>query len=200
MARKHLGRMIKSKKRVIVAYRVVPEEADNCIVVNTETLDASEHDTLMNLVESEGGQNENDLASLMMRTQLPDGRNMLAGFHTTGKLMKMPTNEIEMLPDSKTTIPLNELNEAIAQQLGVTVEDLAVKGDTKKPAVTQNESAPVTTPVEAAPTSDVITDEDLAAKYRSDADRLFKEAKSLREQAEELAPTKRKTSKTAESA
>jgi len=200
MARKHLGRMIKSKKRVIVAYRVVPEEADNCIVVNTETLDAGEHDTLMNLVESEGGQNENDLASLMMRTSLPDGRNMLTGFHTTGKLMKMPTNEIEMLPDSKTTIPLNELNEAIAQQLGVTVEDLAVKGDTKKPAVTQNESAPVTTPVEAAPTLDVITDEDLAAKYRSDADRLFKEAKSLREQAEELAPTKRKTSKTAESA
>jgi len=200
MARKHLGRMIKSKKRVIVAYRVVPEEADNCIVVNTETLDAGEHDTLMNLVESEGGQNENDLASLMMRTSLPDGRNMLTGFHTTGKLMKMPTNEIEMLPDSKTTIPLNELNEAIAQQLGVTVEDLAVKGDTKKPAVTQNESAPVTTPVEAAPISDVITDEDLAAKYRSDADRLFKEAKSLREQAEELAPTKRKTSKTAESA
>jgi len=192
--------MIKSKKRVIVAYRVVPEEADNCIVVNTETLDAGEHDTLMNLVESEGGQNENDLASLMMRTSLPDGRNMLTGFHTTGKLMKMPTNEIEMLPDSKTTIPLNELNEAIAQQLGVTVEDLAVKGDTKKPAVTQNESAPVTTPVEAAPISDVITDEDLAAKYRSDADRLFKEAKSLREQAEELAPTKRKTSKTAESA
>lgn len=189
--------MIKSKKRVIVAYRVVPEEADNCIVVNTETLDASEHDTLMNLVESEGGQNENDLASLMMRTSLPDGRNMLAGFHTTGKLMKMPTNEIEMLPDSKTTIPLNELNEMIAQQLGVTVEDLAVKGTTTtKPAVTQTE----TTPVEAAPTLDVITDEDLAAKYRSDADRLFKEAKSLREQAEELAPTKRKTSKTAESA
>ena len=197
MARKHLGRMIKSKKRVIVAYRVVPEEADNCIVVNTETLDASEHDTLMNLVESEGGQNENDLASLMMRTSLPDGRNMLTGFHTTGKLMKMPTNEIEMLPDSKTTIPLNELNEMIAQQLGVTVEDLAVKGTTTTtPAVTQTE----TTPVEAAPTLDVITDEDLAAKYRSDADRLFKEAKSLREQAEELAPTKRKTSKTAESA
>jgi hypothetical protein len=196
MARKHLGRMIKSKKRVIVAYRVVPEEADNCIVVNTETLDAGEHDTLMNLVESEGGQNENDLASLMMRTSLPDGRNMLTGFHTTGKLMKMPTNEIEMLPDSKTTIPLNELNEIIAQQLGVTVEDLAVKGDIKKPAVTQTE----TTPVKAAPTLDVITDEDLAAKYRSDADRLFKEAKSLREQAEELAPTKRKTSKTAESA
>jgi len=197
MARKHLGRMIKSKKRVIVAYRVVPKEADNCIVVNTETLDASEHDTLMNLVESEGGQNENDLASLMMRTSLPDGRNMLAGFHTTGKLMKMPTNEIEMLPDSKTTIPLNELNEMIAQQLGVTVEDLAVKGTTTTtPAVTQTE----TTPVEAAPTLDVITDEDLAAKYRSDADRLFKEAKSLREQAEELAPTKRKTSKTAESA
>ena len=41
--------------------------------------------------------------------------------------------------------------------------------------------------------SGVITDEALAASYRSQADRLFKEAKSLREQAEALVPTKKKT-------
>ena len=40
---------------------------------------------------------------------------------------------------------------------------------------------------------EVLTDEALAAQYRSQADALFKEAKSLREQAEALVPTKRKT-------
>ena len=46
-----------------------------------------------------------------------------------------------------------------------------------------------------APTNGVLTDADLAAKYRSDADRLYKEAKALRAQAEELVPTtKKKTS------
>ena len=42
----------------------------------------------------------------------------------------------------------------------------------------------------------VITDDILAAKYRSDADRLSKEAAALRRQAEELVPTKKKTAKT----
>jgi len=42
----------------------------------------------------------------------------------------------------------------------------------------------------------VLSDEDLAANYRSQADRMFKEAKRLREQAEELAPTKKKKAAT----
>ena len=52
-----------------------------------------------------------------------------------------------------------------------------------------------------APTEGVLTDDQLAAQYRSQADAMFKEAKRLREQAEELAPTKKKaTKKTEESA
>ena len=48
----------------------------------------------------------------------------------------------------------------------------------------------------------VITDEALAKKFRSDADRLSKEAAELRRQAEELVPTKKKTvtTKTSQSA
>ena len=48
----------------------------------------------------------------------------------------------------------------------------------------------------------VITDETLAKKFRSDADRLSKEAAELRRQAEELVPTKKKAvaKKTAASA
>ena len=40
---------------------------------------------------------------------------------------------------------------------------------------------------------DVLDDAALAAKYRSDADRLYKEAKQLREMAEELVPTTKKS-------
>ena len=43
-----------------------------------------------------------------------------------------------------------------------------------------------------APDNGVVSDEQLAASYRSQADSMFKEAKRLREQAEELAPTKKK--------
>ena len=47
------------------------------------------------------------------------------------------------------------------------------------------------TPTQSA--DGVLSDEDLAASYRSQADAMFKEAKRLREQAEELVPTKRKS-------
>ena len=124
---KHVGRMANNQRRVIVAYKVVPGDPEHCVVVTTENLAAEEHDTLMKLVESAAGQEADDLATAMMRTPLPDGSNMLARFHTTGKMIKVPTNTVQMMPNRNTTILLSELNEAIAQQKGVTVADLALK-------------------------------------------------------------------------
>jgi len=110
-------------------------------------------------------------------------------------MVKVPTNTVEMTPTIQSKIMLSELNEVIAQQRGVTVADLAVGGNTApKPA-----AAPVSAIAEAvavepaqAVTDGVLTDEDLARQYRSQADRLSKEAAELRRQAEELAPTKSK--------
>lgn len=196
MAFKHVGRFVKNKRKVVVAYRTVPGEPDQCIVVTTENLMADEHDALMKAVESDAGQNAYEFAEAMIRNTLPDGRNMLAGFHTTGRMMKVATNEVEMLPDQRTVIRLDQLNEMIAEQQGVSVEDLAVKGPEPKVA---KESIVVDPVAQAAMAAAPLTDEEIAAQYRSQADAMFKEAKRLREQAEELAPTK-KAAKTKESA
>lgn len=194
---KHVGRLVNNKRKVVVAYRVVPGEPDNSIVVTTENLDAAEHDALIKLVESGAGQDSYEFAEAMARSTLPDGRNMLAGFHTTGKMIKIKSDMIEMTPNSATVVKLNELNQAVADQKGVTIADLALKGSDGK---TVQPIKDVQEPVTATPTANsVLTDEDLAAQYRSQADALFKEAKRLREQAEELAPTKKAT-KTKESA
>ena len=115
---KHIGKM-KNGRKVVVAYKTVPNEPDNCIVVATESLDADQHDTLMNLVESNTGQTSFELAEAMARSMLPDGRNMLEAFHTTGKLNKYPTTDIIMTPNTKTSLPLNELNALIAEQQGM---------------------------------------------------------------------------------
>jgi len=199
-ALKHIGRVTKTKKKCAVAYRVLPGDPDNCLVVFTESLDAADHDTLISLIESNAGQNAVEFADAMARSSLSDGRNMLAGFHKTGKLTKVATNLIEMTPNNNTSLPLDELNKTIAEQKGVTVNDLAMK-DPQGATIAEVKDAPVADPAAsytAPATTDVLTDEVLAAQYRSQADSLFKEAKTLREQAEELVPTKRKSKTTAD--
>lgn len=195
MALKHVGRFASNQRKVIVAYRTLPGDSEHCVVVQTENLDAAEHDALIQAVESNAGQNADEFATAMARVQLPDGRNMLKGFHATGKMLRVPTNTVEMTPDNKTKVMLDVLNQTIAEQRGVSIEDLALKG----PATTANESTVETIATASevpAPKSDgVMTDEDLAASYRSQADAMFKEAKRLREEAEELAPTKKKSVK-----
>lgn len=193
---KHIGRLENGRK-VVVAYRVVPNDVDYCLVIHTDSLDADQHDTLMNLVESNTGQVAYELAEAMARTTLPDGSNMLTTFHRQGKLNKHPSNIVIMTPNAQSSIKLNELNKIIAEQQNVSVADLAISPDGKQ-AVSSNKTADN---VEQVPeeTADVLSDEDLARRYRSQADTMFKEAKRLREEAERLSPTK-KTSKKKESA
>lgn len=203
---KHVGRLKNNKRRVVVAYRTLPDDPYHCLVVFTEALSSDEHDTLMKLVESASGQQANELADAMFRSFLPDGRNMLVGFHQTGRLQKIATKDVEMTPHVTVSIGLDELNLIIAQQRGVALEDLAKAnlgqtGETPKQATPARPQAAEAVYVEdAVPVAEEpLTDEDLAAKYRSDADRMYKEAKRLRELAEELSPTKKKTAKNTES-
>jgi hypothetical protein len=195
---KHVGRIKNNQKKCCVVYRVLPGDPNNCLIVMTQSLDAAEHDALISLVDSATAQQSEELGEAMARAQLPDGRNMLAGFHTTGKLLKVATNQVEMTPNNTTTVQLDVLNNAIAEQKGVTVNDLAIK-NTQGETVPEVTDAPVDATTAYTSTPDVLTDADLAAQYRSQADSMFKEAKRLREQAEELAPTK-KSAKTKESA
>lgn len=193
MALKHVGRIKKNKNKVVVAYRTIPGDAKSAVVVNTQALSADEHDSLMIQVESQAGQSAYEFAEMMARASLPDGRNMLAAFHKTGKMMKVAVEEVEMQPDHQTIIPLNELNQMIADQKGVTIDELALQPNV--PAT--SEATPVasmqTADIKAPQQDTVLSDEDLAAQYRSQADSLYKEAKALRAQAEELVPTIKKS-------
>jgi hypothetical protein len=206
MALKHVGRIKTNKRKVIVAYKTVPNEPEQCLVVTTENLDAADHDSLMKLVESDAGQNEFEFAEAMARARLSDGRIMLSAFHTQGKLQKVDTNMVEMTPDRNATIMLDELNKMIADQKGVGVEDLAtINMPAKEEELASVSDVPTSTlpsdEAAPAPQEGVLSDEDLAKQYRSQADTMFKEAQRLRKEADELAPTKKKaTAKTKESA
>jgi hypothetical protein len=195
---KHIGRIKNNKRRAIVAYRTLPGDPYSALIVMTESLPADEHDALIKLVESPAGQQAYELAEAMARTYLPDGRNMLTGFHATGQLKKIPTTEIEMTPNSQTSIMLDQLNQVIAKQQGVALEDLALKDPSAAKKAAQKQAAAQDNPyLVAEQITDAVTaeppkPEDLASQMRSQADAMFKEAKRLREVAETIVPTKKK--------
>jgi hypothetical protein len=193
---KHVGRLKNNKRKVVVPYRTIPSDPYSCLVVFVDTLSADEHDTLIRTVESAAGQQAYELAEVMNRTFLPDGRNMLAGFHKTGKLQKIATSDVEMIPNSTTSIGLDNLNRLIAEQRGVSLEDLSIKPNETKAdqsAAIENVVAPAAETPSTVSDLQPLSDDDLARKYRSDADRLSKEAANLRRMAEELSPTKKTT-------
>lgn len=191
---KHVGRIKNNQKKVIVAYRTLPDDPQSCVIVQTETLESADHDSLINLVESNAGQTAYEFAEAMSRSTLSDGSNMLARFHTTGKMIKYKTSEVEMIPTTNSVITLDELNKVIADQKGVSIEDLALKNpkDTTKKENIETVNTTATETAINETTDSVLTDEQLAANYRSQADQMFKEAKRLREEAEKLVPTKKK--------
>lgn len=199
---KHVGRFVANGRKCLVAYRTLPGDAFNCLVVPTEGLEDRDHDALIQLVESNAAQSANEFAEVLARNTFPDGSMMLANLHQNGKLIKVPTDQVEMLPNFTTRIKLDSLNQIIAEQLGVSVNDLAIT-DPKKINMTEVNKAK-TEIVDIAHVTEVktpevqeenLSKEELATKLRGQADKLSKQAADLRRRAEDLVPTKKNVSK-----
>ena len=188
---KHVGRMKNNGAKIVVAYRTIPGDPHSALVIGTQSLMDSYHDSLMSLVESDIGQQADELADVMAVRRFPDGSNMLHYLHTSGYLKKVPTAGVLITPDTKSSIPLDELNNIIAQQKGITLNDLAIKdgSNTVVPTLAEANTAEVI----VDNTETVNTDVSLTpSEMRSRADALYKEAAKLRKAADELDPPKSK--------
>ena len=193
MAVKHVGQM-SSGAKVLVAMRTLPGDPNSALVIPTAALKQTYHDELDSLVMKDEAQQAYELATVLNVRKFSDGSTMLPSLHAKGLMQKVPTNAVTMTPATTkdSWIQLDELNKVIAEQRGVSIDELALDAS-GKPGKTQpvaNEA-----PAEA---DGVLSDEDLAAQYRAQADQLYKEVQQLRKQADELAPktTAKKTTKT----
>lgn len=204
---KHIGRMKNTGAKVIVVFRTLPGESGSALVLGTSALSDSYHDALMALLESDQGQEINEFGEIMFIRRFPDGRPMLSACQADGRLQKVATDNVIMMPTPTEDIPLDQLNILIAEQKNMAVDDLAslVNGaspETKVENVASVNEIPAPkseAPVRAqAAENAVLSDLDIAKSYRSQADAMYKEAARLRKQADELDPPKKKASKVAE--
>jgi hypothetical protein len=200
---KHVGKMKNNGARVAVAFRTIPGDPHSALVIGTNGLADAYHDSLMSLIESEGAQQANELADVLAVRKFPDGSNMLEWLHSRGSLKKVPTNLVLMTPDTKSSIQLDELNILIADQKGLTLEQLAI---TEGEAIIVEPNAPATqnkwdkaredraTAKAAKEEAETVADRNLSpAEMRSRADALYKEAARLRKEADAVDPPKKKT-------
>jgi len=201
---KHIGRMKESNKKVLVAYRTLPGDAYSALVVPTENLPDDMHNAIINLVESPAAQEAYEFAEALDRTQFPDGSRMLPALHVQRRLIKVGTDQVEMTPTIGVSVLLSELNQIISEQRGIAVDDLHISPSNndkakeiarvselpkEKSDVTKTTSASVNESETAPTTFDSVVDE--AKFYRSQADKLAKQAAEMRRKAEELVPTKK---------
>ena len=166
---KHVGKMKNNSARLAVVYRTLPGDATSALVVGTQGLADAFHDSLMSLIESETAQQSNELADVLATRRFPDGSVMLGYLHSQGHLKKVPTHMVLMTPDSQSQIPLDELNKIIAQQKGVSVEDLAVKDENAEKPSRNKKKSPVNESVSSDKAKFDLTPEEMRAR----ADALY---------------------------
>ena len=107
---KHTGKVDSTGRRVVVVFPSIPEDQDNCLVVDVDALESKYHDGLMQAVESPEGQATNKLYEVLGRKLFWDGKNILTTLHEKGFLRRVPVDTVTLIPSTSETLPLKEFN------------------------------------------------------------------------------------------
>ena len=110
---KHIGRH--GDRKVAILFREVPGEDHMCLVVYPETLPTHIHNSIMSTLESLPGQAAPNLADVLGRNLLPDGRPQLEALHREGMIKKIPANQVIVTPTATSSVKLDEMNQIIRE-------------------------------------------------------------------------------------
>ena len=183
---KHVGQIINTQKKCIVVFRELPDDQNSCLLVDTDAAPDWMHDDLMTAVESNGAQSSANFYEYAERTVFTDGTNMLQTLHSSGRLIKFPTEKVAMTPNNSVSVNLKELNDIIREDTdGAPV--VAPDTTQMQPAARDLGDIPeIGQPPVDAP---VMGDVELAKSMLSQAQGFETEAENLKAQAYELDPS-----------
>ena len=108
---KHVG--THNSKKIVVLFRQTPNEDHMALVVYSDSMPSLIHDAVMECVQSDVGQQAENLADALQRKSMPDGRIALTVLHQEGYIKKVQTNQVIMTPNAKSTVRLDELNDVV---------------------------------------------------------------------------------------
>lgn len=186
---RHVGKH--NDRKVAVIFREVPGEPHMCLVTYPEILNRHVHDPLMKCIESDIGQNSENLADALNRTYTTDGKIILQALHAEGQLKKVNTEQIVMIPSPNVRIKLNDLNKIL--------DEMKMGEDAVKKLAEMDSSLGMQSPVDVAkrmrgdqPQQSVqaaqgaLGDDQIANNLKLQATRMANEAKGLLAEADRM--------------
>lgn len=206
---KHIGRH--GDRKVAIIFRELPGEDHMCLVIYPETLPTHIHNTIMSILESAPGQASPNLADVLHRNLLPDGRVILQALHNEGMLKKIQTNQVIVTPAANSSVKLDELNRIVKEmESGADalkrMQELDASAGIVDPATKRRaekafkegriaEAEAMVAPL-MAPATGALDDKALAAnmlaqakKMEADAKGLIAEAARMKKEAQKMFPT-----------
>ena len=205
---KHIGRH--GDRKVAIIFRELPGEDHMCLVIYPETLPTHIHNTIMSILESAPGQASPNLADVLHRNLLPDGRVILQALHNEGMLKKIQTNQVIITPTAQSNVKLDELNRIVKEmESGADalkrMQELDANAGFVDPATKRKaekafkdgriaDAEAMVTPL-VAPATGALDDQSLAAnmlaqakKMEADAKGLVAEAARMKKEAQKMFP------------
>lgn len=174
---KHTGTF--GEKPCVVVFREVPNEPENCLIVESASLDDSKHDDLMNVIASLEAQESNNVSDVLSRRQFSDGTNMLNDLHFSKKMIKVAVDMVYLTPTPSQKISLKDVN----------VEINKLESGSNPSMNTEVDPATLATPNPVEVTGDASAAEGLlvqAEMIEQDAKQLMEDAKSKKAEAYKL--------------
>ena len=189
---KHVGKH--GDRRVCVLYRQVPGEDHMCLLIYPDTIPAHWQQAIQSVVESDAGQQAEELADALHRNLLPDGRAILQTLHVERMIKKVRTGDVIMTPRTDSKIRLDELNKMLNEmKLGADAIKKMAENDASRglvdPSVKraaeaeykadQQSQAQARQDALRAPQDAALSDRDIAANMVFQAKKMENEAKAM---------------------
>ena len=210
---KHVGKH--NEKRIVLVFRQIPGDEHMCLVLYSDMLPSMVHDEVMKVLESAVGQASKELSDALHRHTMADGRNCLEVIHKMGMMKKVPTNQVIITPNAKSSVRLDELNnilnemdkgeEAIKKMADLDKNaGMTGKREAKEVGINpvSRSNVPEIPAAAAATIGDILTDDQLAsqrvaqaAKMKLEAQQMLAEAARLEAEAATLTPNANGTTK-----
>lgn len=190
---KHIGKH--GDRKVCIVFRQVPGEDHMCLIIYPETLPAHWQQAVQAVVESEVGQQAEELADALHRNFLPDGRPILETLHTERMIKKVRTGDVIVTPTTTSNIRLDELNKMLNEMKlgeeaikklaqndasrGMVAPEVKRKAEAEFKASQAAKAQPQPTSTFQAPQTGALSDRDIAANMLAQAKQMEIEAKQL---------------------